>query len=262
LVEFALTSDLDWSSEHCVESLLAIAERFSIKPTIFVTHKSAAVRQAARDGRVELGIHPNFLPGSTHGDSIEAIIAHVLALAPEATAVRCHRHFTSPEIERALAAHGLRIDGNTHHHLARGLAPITLPSGLLRLAVFFEDDCHWVQHETWRFRDHAAEFFRPGLKVLNFHPFLIALNAPTDAFYLRHKRHIQTLTAADARQFRHAGEGAATFLLEAIRAIKEAGHRFVTLAEMADGFLRSESEPAARLASSAPEALVPSRSIA
>jgi hypothetical protein len=43
----------------------------------------------------------------------------------------------------------------------------------------------------------------------------------------------------------------------AIRAIKEAGHRFVTLAEMADGFLRSESEPAAKLASSAPEALFP-----
>jgi hypothetical protein len=242
-MDFVLTSDLDWCSEYCAESLLSIAERFSIKPTIFVTHRSAAISRAARDGRVELGIHPNFLAGSTQGGSLEQIIEHVLELAPDAVAVRCHRHFTSPEIERAMFARGLRIDGNTYHHLARNLKPLALKCGLLRFPVFFEDDCHWTAHDTWRFADHAVDFFSPGVKVLNFHPFLIALNAPDGAFYLRHKHRIQTLTATDARELRHAGDGIATFLSEAILAIQHRGHRFVTLTELAQGFAAHKAAP-------------------
>jgi Polysaccharide deacetylase len=234
-VEFVLSADLDWASEYCIENFLSIADRFAIQPTIFVTHASAAIRKASREGRVELGIHPNFLQPSTHGESIGSIIEHVLELAPRATSVRCHRHVAGREIERALSAHGLRIDSNTHRHLQRGLAPIELPSGLLRLPVFFEDDIHWAQNMTWRFCDHERDFFSPGLKILNFHPFLVSLNAPDAAFYQRHKRHIPTLTASDAARLRHQGDGIATFLIETIRVIQASGCRFVSLSEMAEG---------------------------
>lgn len=254
-MDFVLTSDLDWCSEYCVENFLSIAERISIKPTIFVTHRSATIHEAARSGRIELGIHPNFLAGSTQGGSIEQIIEHVLELAPDAVAVRGHRHFTNPEIERAFAARGLRIDGNTYRHLARDLAPIALPSGLLRLPVFFEDDCHWKARRSWQFLDHAADFFSPGIKVLNFHPFLVALNAPGSAFYLRHKHRIRTLTAADARELRHQGDGVATFLVEMIGAIKQRGHRFVTLTDMAQNFSAIEPAPSRTCVSSRAEAL-------
>jgi hypothetical protein len=238
LVEFVLTSDLDWASEYCIENFLSIVDRFSVKPTIFVTHESAALREASSEGRVELGIHPNFLQRSTHGETINGILQHVLDLAPHAIAVRCHRHFAGPEIESALAAQGLRIDSNTHRHLEHEIAPIELASGLLRLPVFFEDDCHWMQNRTWRFRDHEADYFSAGLKILNFHPFLVALNAPDAAFYLRHKWRIPTLTADDAARWRCKGDGAATFLVEAIGAIYTAGHRFVTLGEMAESLIR------------------------
>jgi hypothetical protein len=68
IMDLALTSDLDWASEYCIEHFLDIAERFSVTPTLFVTHASVAAFQAARDARAELGIHPNFLPGSSHGE--------------------------------------------------------------------------------------------------------------------------------------------------------------------------------------------------
>jgi hypothetical protein len=226
LVEFVLTSDLDWRSEYCAENFLSIAALFSVKPTIFLTHRSAAIARAAHEGRIEVGIHPHCPPGSSQGHSVEGIIELVLELAPEAIAVRCHRHFTNPEIEFALTARGLRIDGVTCRHLARDLEPIALQSGLLQLPVFFG--------ETRRFDYHLPEFFGPGLEVLNFHPFLNALKAPVGDCYLRHKHHIPTLTADDAREFRHEGDGIATFLIEAIRASREHGHPFVTLTEMAE----------------------------
>jgi hypothetical protein len=233
-MDFVLTCDLDWASEYCIENFLALMGRFSLTPTVFVTHKSAAIGEAARLGRVELGIHPNFLPPSTHGDSFADILSHVLGLVPRPVAVRCHRHIAGPEIEAALVERGLTLDSNTCRHLERGLAPVDLPSGLRRLPVFFEDDFHWMHGMTWRFSDHAGAFFSPGLKVLNFHPFFAALNIPDAAFYLRHKHRIRTLTAADAARWRHQGEGAATFLLEALTAIRAAGHRFITLGELAE----------------------------
>jgi hypothetical protein len=233
LVELVLSSDLDWASEFCIENFLSIAERFSIKPTVFVTHASAAVQKASDEGRVELGVHPNFHQPSTHGDTIGSILDHVRALAPEATAVRSHRHFSPPGIENELLRRGLRIDSNTCRHLQPGLAPVELADGLLRLPVFFEDDIHWSQGGAWNFDACAGPFFSPGLKVLNFHPFFVALNVPDGEFYLRHKHHIPSLRADEAARLRHDGPGTATFLIDTIRNIQAGGHMFVTLGEAA-----------------------------
>jgi hypothetical protein len=242
---FVLTCDLDWASEPCIEHFLRIAARFQVKPTVFVTHASEAVREAARAGQVELGIHPNFLPDSTQGGGVDAVLDHTLALAPRAVAVRCHRHVTSPAIERALAERGLRFDSNTCRQLEPDIAPIELASGLRRFPVFFEDDIHWGRPRSWRFEDHTAAFFSAGLKILNFHPFMVALNAPDGAFYARHKHLIPTLGADEAAGLRHPGLGAGTFLVEALAAIQAAGHRFMTLSELAAGREQVAEHPGA-----------------
>lgn len=234
-MDFVLTSDLDWASEDCIAVFLEIAARFAIKPTIFVTHESPAARCAAAAGQVELGIHPNFLPGSDHGADAGSVIDTVLALVPQATAVRAHRYLGSPVISALLAKRGLTIDSNVCRHLIAGIEHEFLPDGVIRLPVFFEDDIHWTQGGEWRFETCRQSFLSPGLKVLNFHPFLVALNVPDAAFYQRHKRHIRTLTCEQAAHLGHRGPGARSFLLEAIDAIVAAGHRFVTLGELAAG---------------------------
>lgn len=234
-MDFVLTSDLDWASEDCVADFLQIAGRFSIRPTMFVTHDSAIVRRAAASGLVELGIHPNFLPGSDHGEGAASVMDYVQRLAPKATAMRAHRYISSPEISSLLAARGLTIDSNLCRHLALGIVPEILPGGVLRLPVFFEDDIHWMEGGDWSFDTHRDAFLAPGLKILNFHPFFVALNAPDAAFYQRHKQHIKSLTGEQAKQLRHRGAGARSFLVETITAVLDAGHRFVSLGELAAG---------------------------
>ena len=86
---------------------------------------------------------------------------------------------------------------------------------------------------AWNFETFRHAFFAPGLKVLNFHPFFVALNAPDADFYRRHKQHIRTLTREQAARLIHRGAGARSFLHEAIAAVLAAGHRFVTLGELA-----------------------------
>jgi hypothetical protein len=233
-MDFVLTSDLDWASEHCIEDFLRITDRFSIKPTLFVTHESATVRAASRAGRVELGIHPNFLTGSDHGGDVSSVIDHVRRIAPQAIAIRSHRYIDSPEIAAMLPKHGLKIDSNVYCHLMSGLGPKILPNGLLRLPVFFEDDVHWMGGHVWTFDKYAKDFLTPGLKILNFHPFFVTLNIPDADFYRRHKRHIRTLTHEQATDLRHGGAGPRTFLIQAIQALLSAGHRFISLNELAE----------------------------
>jgi hypothetical protein len=232
-MDLALTSDLDWASEYCIEHFLDIVERFSVTPTLFVTHASVAAFKAARDGRAELGIHPNFLPGSSHGEDTISVLRHLLELVPGAKAVRCHRYFEDHRIAAELARHGLELDSNLCRHLESDLHASRLPTGLLRLPVFFEDDVHWSRGLKWRFAEYADAFFAPGLKILNFHPFFVTLNVPDAEFYARHKPHIRTLTAAEAAELRHPGAGAGTFLGEALQAALAGGHRFVTLSQLA-----------------------------
>ena len=228
-----LTSDLDWASEDCIEDFLQIARRYAIRPTLFVTHASEAVRQASAAGQVELGIHPNFLSGSDHGNDPSSVIDFVLRLVPDAKAVRAHRYIDSPYISALLAARGLAIETNLCRHLETGIVAEGLPSGLLRLPVFFEDDIHWSAGHDWNFETYRHAFLAPGLKVLNFHPFFVALNVPDAAFYQRHKQLIRTLSRDQAAQLAHRGSGARSFLLETIDAMLAAGHRFVTLGELA-----------------------------
>ena len=233
-IDFVLTADVDWASEYCIDHFLSIAARFSITPTIFVTHSSPMLRVAGAEGRAELAIHPNFLGGSSHGAAPDDVIDHVLGLVPDAVAARCHRYFGGPDIEQALASRGLLYDSNVCRHMQPDLKPERLASGLLRLPVFFEDDVHWDRGLSWDFAAHAAAFFSPGLKILNFHPFFVALNVPDASFYKRSKAHIPTLTAGEAERLRHPDAGAETFLIEAIEAILAAGHRFLPLGTLAE----------------------------
>jgi hypothetical protein len=231
---FLLTGDLDWASEHCIRSYIDHAASHGIVPTLFVTHRSAAIEQAAAAGKVHLGIHPNFLPDSTHGATVEHVLDHVFDLVPEPVAARSHCFFDSSEVASALARRGITVDSNICCHLQEGLPVLHHWNGVRRLPVFFEDDVHWEQGGSWEFARYRAAFSSPGLKVLNFHPFMWTLNAPDAQFHAAHRRHIPTLTEREAEAMRFRGPGSATFLDEIIQWVRQTGGEFVSLPQLCE----------------------------
>ena len=48
-------------------------------------------------------MHPNFLPGSTQGDTARAVLDHCLAIVPEASTMRTHGLFQSSALLALLA---------------------------------------------------------------------------------------------------------------------------------------------------------------
>jgi len=238
-VEFILTADVDWASEYCIDQFLDLCAEFGICPTIFVTHQSDRLKRAFENGEAEAGIHPNFCEGSSHGTAISEVISSVMGMVPSARICRSHRFRDGSDIEMALVDAGIEADSNEVRYLAPNLVAYDIWTGLVRFPVFFEDDVHWQKGGSWDFTDYEEQFFEPGLKVLNFHPFIFALNLADDAGYLEHRKHIGTLTEAAAKSLSNTGAGAASFLRQILAAAKSRGAQFTTVGAALDRYLES-----------------------
>ena len=231
---FVLTSDTDWASEFAIDRLVDFTTGAGITPTVFVTHQSARLAAAAAKGDVELGIHPNFLPGSSHGADVDAVVAHVLALAPGTKLWRSHAFVDGTHVALKLHQAGIRIDSNLCLYMQQDLVPLEHWVGIRRFPVFWEDDVHWHRGGAWSFAPYREAFFSPGLKVVNVHPFIFTLNIPDDRFYQSVKSNIPTLDAESAAALRWTGPGPADFLAELSAAVEAGGRRWFTLAELAE----------------------------
>lgn len=231
---FVLTADVDWASEYCIRSFIEYAASYDIVPTLFVTHQSAVIDDAAAAGEIDLGIHPNFMPGSTHGATVDQVLDHVFDLVLDPVASRSHCFFDNSAVSIALAQRGIAIDSNICCHLQEGLPVLQHWNGVKRLPVFFEDDVHWTRAGGWSFADHQPAFESPGLKILNFHPFIWALNVPDAEFYEKNRAHITTLAPEIANTLRFSGQGSATFLENIIQWVRQTGGRFVSLRELCE----------------------------
>jgi len=229
---FAATLDVDWASDACIVDAVEMLNRFGVTPTLFSTHASAAVQDLEAAGRAEVGIHPNFLPGSSHGETTGAVLDHMAALHPEPVALRCHSYAENSAIMAECYARGLRLDSNLCLFLQPYILPVRHWTGMWRLPVFWEDDVHWRLGEDWDFALFADTFFSPGLKIVDIHPFVQALNIPNSAFYDREKRRTTSLGREDMLALRHPGPGARTFVEALMEAILSRGARCVRLSSL------------------------------
>lgn len=230
---FVLTSDIDWASEFAIAGLLNFARARDIHPTLFVTHPSPEIDRAAVAGEIDRGIHPNFLPGSSHGADPDAVIACCMALAPGTRLWRSHAYVDGTYVALKLHQAGIRIDSNLCLYMQRGLSPLDHWVGIRRFPVFWEDDVHWHRGGSWDFARYREDFFSPGLKVVNVHPFIFALNLPDEAAYRSAKVRIPDLEAESAASLRWNGAGPATFLAALDVAIRDSGRRWWSLGELA-----------------------------
>jgi hypothetical protein len=230
---FCFTSDFDWASDFCLDDLVGFLAKHEIVPTVFGTHRSEALERHVAEGAAEVGLHPNFLPGSSHGESEAAVIDHVQALFPRARAFRSHCFVDSTHIARQMVARGIAYDSNLCLYLQPELVPLRHVTGLVRFPVFWEDDCHWdLTGGDWDIDRYVDRFLTPGLKIINVHPFPFAANVTSSEHYLRAKPHITTLSAADVDAVRHPGAGTRTFVTALIEALADRRAHFHTLKEI------------------------------
>ena len=229
---FAFTADQDWAPEWATGRFLDFLEGADVPVHTFVTNPSPALERAQQDG-VTLGAHPNFLSGSTHGSTPEEVINTCRALVPNARTVRSHIHAENSHILQLLTDAGFDTDSNLSLFLQPGIVPLIHSTGILRLPVFLDDDSLllWDQSGTLDLAPAKRALGTPGLKILNFHPALFAINCPSADYYRTHRDELYS-TTAPMRPF--DGRGLATLLEEMLEWLRANGHTISPFLELVD----------------------------
>lgn len=180
---FCFTSDVDWASEYVLEHFFSTVNKYGIKPTIFCTHESKQVAQQFDTGKIERGIHPNFLPGSDQGNCYVEVIGNCMAFAPETRCFRSHRAFDVTDISHILKnEHDFKFCSNYITVMQPFIRPLLHESGLINFPVFFEDGSHLYNELDLKFNNWIKHFSTPGIKIISFHPMNFTFNSPSLAY--------------------------------------------------------------------------------
>lgn len=175
-----LTFDTDWACDEVLSYSIDIIERYGIRATFFMTHKTPLLKRLRGNSKIEIGIHPNFnflLNGDfRYGKNIKQVVAYYKKICPQALSVRSHSMTQSSKILDVFTSYGLKFDCNHFIPFDANidLKPWMFWNGRLsKIPYFWEDDAHCLYGWKW---DPAEYSFNRHLKVFDFHPSHVYLN--------------------------------------------------------------------------------------
>lgn len=169
-----LTFDQDWAPAWATEAVASRVQAAGLRATLFVTHDCPSLARVRAGRALELGWHPNFLPGSSHGEHMEAVLDFMAQVVPEAVGARAHTLMRGTPILEAYKRRGLRYDAADLHDGVANLTVFQSWTGVSRIPIWLEDDVHLQRGLACELG--ALDLDGPGLKVCTFHPVLVALN--------------------------------------------------------------------------------------
>lgn len=248
--EFAITIDIDWAPDFAIEEVAKTLTDHQVKCTWFVTHNSPAIQKLAQNSLFELGIHPNFFPFSSHGNTEDEIIQFCFDIVPDAKCIRTHALLQSSRLLKKLREeYGLLTDASLYLPYAPNIEPHILnfshnSKPLTRIPYFWEDDLEsYRADKTWEFTNN--KFFGKGLKIFNFHPTFIYLNIDEMHGYERmkiekcSKKPLFELEKKEMAEYKNEGKGAATIFKKLVEFIHDSQKVSHTLSEIRENYISS-----------------------
>lgn len=222
-----VTLDVDWAPDFMIDSAAQLLVEAGVRSTWFVTHESRAIdRLRQRPDLFELGIHPNFLPGSTHGSTPTEVLKKCLEIVPEAQAFRTHSLVQStPLLCEVMRSTQLTVEASLYLPDQYAVGPFRFDwegHSVLRVPFHWEDDLEMAR-ATPRWNLGTAP--RPG-EVFAFHPIHIYLNSCDMEAYNSLKQRFPRVTDIDrasADAAVNAGAGTRTMFLEVVNRLRSGG---------------------------------------
>lgn len=219
----AITLDVDWAPDFVVAECADILRKFGVPATFFATHQSSLLKEIERDKDFEVGIHPNFLPGTTHGNNHTEIMDTMMDLVPKAKSIRTHGLFQTSNLFHLLQCQysqicydfSLFLPGN--NHLKPFNFQVEKGRRLTRVPYQWEDDLYWISPTN------KIIFNEATYQIFDFHPIHVYLNSPNSDNYNKMKRSInkplQNANQKDLKEFKNSYIGAKTWLLEILESV-------------------------------------------
>jgi peptidoglycan/xylan/chitin deacetylase (PgdA/CDA1 family) len=218
------TVDVEWAAPEVLADLRRLFDEHAVSATFFVTH--AGVETPGH----ERGLHPNFrrngdlykgllrsgAPALSDEEVHTHIVSSTLAFAPEAKGLRTHSLYYDSTLLPLYRRLGLEYDCSYQMPLVPDLRPFWKQHEIIEIPTYYADHFDLMTGAT-EFNLARLSLDRPGLKVFDFHPNIIYLNASSVAQYAASKDFYhdpERLLAA-----RQTGKGARTLLLDVLSAV-------------------------------------------
>ena len=222
-----ITLDTDWAPDFVLEHVANILIENNVPATWFITHDSIVLKNLKKEsGLFELGIHPNFLPGSTQGDSPREVLKKCMKIVPDAVSMRSHSVYQSaPLLSIIMNETPIMIESSIFLPLMPNIRPVQYHDGekcLFKIPFFWADD-NEICHSLFDFNFFPVKLLY-GVKVFTFHPIHIYLNSSTPANYEILKSDfgntIQDITPQYISKYVKKGKGVGSFFMEIVKYLK------------------------------------------
>lgn len=217
-----LTIDVEWAAPEVLADLVNLVNERKVRATFFCTHGGIEVPGHER------ALHPNF---RRHGDTLRQlrqrvgpvldswtdteiyryVIRTTQTFCPEAVGVRAHSLLYDPDVLPVYHQVGLKYDSSYFLPITPYLTPVWKEFEILEIPIYYMDHFDLIQQAT-DFRLEGLHLNQPGLKVFDFHPNIIFINASTTVHYLDSKPFYHDYKQLLKR--RHPGRGVRTLFLE------------------------------------------------
>ena len=234
----AITIDLDWAPDFAIRRTADILLSKRVKATWFVTHDSPAVRELMNNPELfEIGIHPNFMSGSTQGRTNAEILHNLIQIVPMAKSVRTHCLMQSSAIISELASN-LQNDVSIFLHETPYIVPTAIKFGdraLIRIPYIWAEEEEMHTSCPFVLGDRFCDWV--GLKIFNFHPIHVYLNSKSMVSYheLKNKVSIQLCDESEAAPYVYNERGCKGFFSELVERMANNGDH-QTISEIANKF--------------------------
>lgn len=226
-----ISFDQDWASDAICNYVSDLLIDNQIKSTWFITNDSPFLDKLRQHKDLfELGIHPNFLKGSTHGNEYTEVLSHMKQIVPEALISRSHGVFQNGQVLNMMRnSFDIKCDLTMFEYLSENIKSnkllTSVENHLIRLPVFWADDHEFNAPEsTWDLTDHDTI---NGIKVFSFHPVHVYLNSRDTSHYELFKKNVSISGTSQIDQYINTEKGSKTALLSLINKLSSEKQYFI-----------------------------------
>ena len=236
-----LTIDVEWANSDVLADLVRILDYHKLPATFFCTHANINLPD-----RYERGLHPNFRRGGETLQKLEAEVGPVLnewsdieiyqyvvqathTFCPEAIGVRTHSLFYDFALIPIYREVGLQYDSSYFQPMVLGLSPYLKAYNLLEIPIYYMDHFDLIEQAT-EFKVGNLHLDQSGIKVFDFHPNMVFINASNEEQYLDSKPYYHNYEQLLKR--RYSGRGVRTLFLELLDFIATKQLRTATLRDV------------------------------
>jgi hypothetical protein len=242
-----LTFDVEWAPQAVIDDIVSELSARGLKGTFFCTHGNVETPGHER------GLHPNFRRDGetvkvlrtqtgpsfedwTDDQVIRQVLAKTLEFCPEANGIRTHSLYFELKLLAIMQDMGFVYDSSCLMPLQRSLSPFSTMWGVTEVPIYYMDHMDLVNDMTG-FQMSNLKLDQKGLKVLNFHPALIYLNAENDERYQASKPFYSDPDRLRAN--RYSGRGTRSLFLDLLDNIASRQPSTNTVAKIASSWADS-----------------------